>query len=70
MIEQEIKPIGLIYKKPFKSELELNLYNLFCSHPELSEKYEIVDMTQMTGQEKKQLIDKIHLELGLKKWRV
>jgi hypothetical protein len=66
----ETAPKGLIYKKPFRSELELYIYKTFCMHPDLSEKYGTVDLTEMTGQEKKNFIDKINSDLGIKHFKI
>jgi hypothetical protein len=69
-IISEIFPKGLVFKKPFKSELELYIYKTFCMHPDLSEKYGPVDLTKITGQEKKDLIDRINKDLGIKNFRI
>jgi len=58
---------GLTFKKPFRSELELEIYDFFKNIPNLVESFGKTDLTKMTGMEKKALIEKIRNKYNLKK---
>lgn len=64
---KEFEKNGLKFKRPFRSELEKDIYDYFCQIPNLKEKVGEVDLTKMTGQDKKELIDKICSFYNLKK---
>ena len=51
---------GLTFKKPFRSEFELEIYEMFKDILNLVDFTGKIDLTAMTGMEKKELIEKVH----------
>lgn len=62
---------GLTYKKPLKSELEKKIYDFYNLYPNLHEKINRhVCLSDMTGMEKKALLDEICEIYKIKKYTI